>query len=407
VSDAIGGGRLLLGARWLLPVSAPPVEDGALLVEGGRIVAMGRRRDLLAAAGRTPLRDLGECALMPAPVNAHIHLELGWAAGRLPRGEGLAAWVRALLEQRGALPPGREEEAAREGVRTCLDSGTAAVGEVANTPASLPALAGSGLEGILFREVLGTEPSEARAILSRAWDEALTVSRSDPALLGAVTAHAPHTLSDRLLEGVARLAAEAGTPLSVHCAESEEELRLLREGDGPLAELLEERGFPLPPKGSTPLRRLAAAGLLGERTLLVHGVHLDEEETTLAAEAGATVVLCPRSNAALGVGRAPVPRLLEAGVPLALGTDSLGSNDDLDLFAEMAALRRDHPGLDPAVVLRAATLGGARALGLAGLGRLERGCRAALAWIEIEPGEDPVEVATSEPARPRGSSLPG
>lgn len=403
--DPIGEGRVLLGARWVLPVCAPPIEDGALLVEDGRIRAVGPRADLRDAAGRASCRDLGECVLLPAPINAHVHLELGWAAERLPRGEGLTAWVRALLEQRGALAPGCEEEAARTGVRLCREAGTAGVGEVANTLASLHALAGSELEGVVFREVLGLDPEEAEAILSRAWDEALEVSRTDRALLGAVTAHAPHTVSDRLLEGVARLAREAGTPLSIHCAESEEEVRLLREGRGPLANLLEGRGLPLPPAGSTPGRRLAAAGLLGRRTLLVHGVHLDEEEIGLASEAEATVVLCPRSNAALGVGRAPVPRFLAAGLRLALGTDSLGSNDDLDLFSEMAALRRDHPDLDPATVLRAATLGGAEALGFVGLGRLERGCRAALACLEIEPGEDPLEVVTADPTRPRWSAI--
>jgi cytosine/adenosine deaminase-related metal-dependent hydrolase len=130
----------------------------------------------------------------------------------------------------------------------------------------------------------------------------------------------------------------------------------------------------------------------------VHAVHLDREELRLAAEAGATIVLCPRSNATLGVGRAPVPRFLEAGLRLALGTDSLASNEDLDLFAEMAALRRDHPGLDPGLVIRAATLGGAEALGLERrLGSLAPGRRAALVAVRLEPGDDPLEAVTTGP----------
>jgi cytosine/adenosine deaminase-related metal-dependent hydrolase len=397
VSESITG-RVLLAARWILPVGAPPIEDGALLLEEGRILSVGSREELRRREGRAELRDLGDAALLPAPVNAHLHLELGWAHGRLPLEQGLAPWVRALLGQRETIAAEVEEEAAREGVRACREAGTSAVGEVANTSASRSALAGSSLEGVVFREVLGLDPGEAEAILSRAWDEALAVSRADPALLGAVTAHAPHTLSDRLLAGVARLAGEAGTPLSVHCAESEEELLLLREGRGPLAELLEERGLPPPPTGTTPLRRLASAGLLGERTLLVHGVHLDPEELRLAAEARASLVLCPRSNAALGVGRAPVPSFVEAGLRLALGTDSLGSSEDLDLFAEMAALRRDHPELDPALVLRAATLGGAEALGLERrLGSLAPGRRAALVAVRLGPGDDPLEAVTTGP----------
>jgi cytosine/adenosine deaminase-related metal-dependent hydrolase len=162
---------------------------------------------------------------------------------------------------------------------------------------------------------------------------------------------------------------------------------LLATGGGPLADLFRERGFwdsAWEPPGRSPVEHLKRLGVLSPRTLAVHSVHLDHADRSTLQTSGATVVACPRSNARLGVGRAPIPELLRAGVPVALGTDSLASVPDLDLFSEIAALREQHPSVSPAAVLRMATLNGARALGLADrLGSIEAGKLSALIVVPL------------------------
>jgi cytosine/adenosine deaminase-related metal-dependent hydrolase len=179
---------------------------------------------------------------------------------------------------------------------------------------------------------------------------------------------------------------------------------LLSDGSGPLADLFRGRDFTdedwTPPR-RTPIDHLRRLGALSERTLAVHCVELERADHSTLQTTGATVVTCPRSNAALGVGPAAVPELLREGIPVALGTDSLASVPDLDLFAEIRALRSDHPDLSAAAVLRMATLNGANALGLADrLGSIESGKLAELIVVPLPAGtEDPVEAVCAGPQR--------
>jgi cytosine/adenosine deaminase-related metal-dependent hydrolase len=187
--------------------------------------------------------------------------------------------------------------------------------------------------------------------------------------------------------------------LSIHVAESEEETQLLRDGTGPFKDFLIERdawepGWKAP--GMTPVAYLDRIGVLTPRTLAVHCIHIDHQDLSRLQARGVTVVTCPRSNQRLGVGKAPVAKLMASGIPVALGTDSLATAPDLDIFTEIAHLRQEHPGLSPAAALRIATLNGARALGLAAqLGSIEAGKSAALAVVGLnDPNDDPLEAVT-------------
>jgi cytosine/adenosine deaminase-related metal-dependent hydrolase len=204
-----------------------------------------------------------------------------------------------------------------------------------------------------------------------------------------------------VLRALATRARRTGDPLSIHVAESADEVELFRSGGGALAELLGERGRSDDDRrGSSPLRWLDALGVLGPHTLAVHCVHVSDDDLDLLRARGATVVTCPRSNRALGVGRAPVERMLARGIPVALGTDSLASVPDLDPFEEMAALSEAHPGLTPASVVHAATVAGARALGIERRwGTIEPGRAARIVRVGIAPdARDPLEVLCSRPA---------
>jgi cytosine/adenosine deaminase-related metal-dependent hydrolase len=399
-------------ARSMLPVAGPPVQEAAVAVDGGRIVHCGARAEVLAAAGDgATVRDLGEAVLLPGLVNAHTHVELSWMGteGNRPPGGDFVGWVRGVLERREREDRAVAVREADRAVERMLARGTVAIGDVSNSDWAPERLARSALWGIAFLELYGPRAADAQArieglvarLLALAGDDGVRAAGDRMRMVP--TPHAPHTTSPILLRALAGRAAARGDPLSVHVAESRAESELLQEGGGPFADLLRERGLwddAWSPPGQTPVEHLDRLGLLTERTLAVHCVQLGPGDHARLQARRATVVTCPRSNRYTGVGTAPVTRLLGEGVPVALGTDSLASAPDLDLFAEIAALRREHPRISRAAALRMATHNGAVALGIGDrLGTIERGKLARLTVVHMPAaGADPLEVVCSEPA---------
>jgi cytosine/adenosine deaminase-related metal-dependent hydrolase len=399
-------------ARHVLPVATPPILDGAVAAADGRVVAVGPRDAVAQAAGDgATWQELGDVALLPGLVNAHTHLELSWMAKDPPPGGSWIAWVEELLARRVGVAAAEADAAVEAAIASMEARGTIAVADVSNSGFTARALARSRLHAIVFLEVLGFDPAEAEASL-RAAAVRLDTLDEDPEVRAAggrvrlsMTPHAPHTVSTPLLKALAGRSAAAAAPLSIHVAESEAEVAFLQSQGGPFKDLLVRRGrwdgtgsLLGHPPGVTPVELLDRLGVLSPRTLAVHAVHVGTRDLPRLQARGCTVVACPRSNRRLGVGVAPVPRLLASGIPVALGTDSLASAPDLDLFAEMAALRRDHPALPRAAVLRMATASGAKALGLEGtLGTIAPGRLARLLAVPVPPGSDPLEVVTANP----------
>lgn len=399
---------LVYTARCLLPVSGPPVRDAAVAVARGRIVACGARAAVLARAPGAERRELGRVALIPGLVNAHTHLELSWMGDDPPAGGDWVRWVRGLLERREAEDPERAAAAAERALARATARGTVAFGDVGNRGESAGLLAASGAAAVVFLEVYGFRADRAGELLGAATERLERVRAGLGRAAGGVRVvlapHAPHTTSPALLAALGARAAAAGEPLSIHLAESAAECAFVRDGGGPFAELLRERGMAEASWsgcGCGPVEHVARLGLLGRRTLAVHCVHLEADDVGRLAAAGATVVTCPRSNRALGVGTAPLAALDAAGVRVALGTDSLASAPDLDLFAEMAALAAEHPAIAPGAVLRMATQNGAAALGLGDrLGSIEPGKLARIVAVPLGPGEDdPERAVCSHPPR--------
>lgn len=396
-------------SRWLVSGRRPPIDGGAVVVSGDEIVAVGEASALRSSHPDADWTDLGDAILAAGPVNAHVHFELSWAGDEdLPRGD-FVEWLRAFVAMRDRL---EDPEIAWAAAESALDEavarGTAAVGDVHNG-AWMPALiADTPLHAICFYEIFGFPADLAERLLAEAAGclDAIAndadVAAADERLRLAPTPHAAYSTSAPLIKALAGRAEAAHSPIAIHVAESEAESRLLEHGDGPLRAFLESRDAWDPswePPGTTPIETLDRMGALGPRTLAVHAVHVSSEDIGRLQTRRATVVTCPRSNRALGVGDCPVPKLLTAGVPVALGTDSLASAPDLDPFAECAALREVHPGLAPAAAWRIATAGGARALGLDDrVGALDAGLRHTALAVSLEsPGDDPFETLTSGP----------
>ncbi|HET9264773.1 MAG TPA: amidohydrolase family protein [Vicinamibacterales bacterium] len=390
-------------AAWLLPIAGPPIRDGWVLVDRGRIRAVGGPEDPVPQTPQLPVtkgrgtkgpaaRDLRETvAILPGLVNAHTHLELSWMRGKVAPAGALPVWASRLIALRRTVPS-ESMEPIPEAVRELRAAGTSLIGEVTNTLEAWDALAGSDLSAVVFRELLGFNAADPDNLVRIAHAE-LDALTPLPRIRTAVVPHAPYSVSPALLRAIAGAAGDG--PLSVHLGESREELEFLQVGTGAWRLLLEALGVWTDAWRAPrcwPVEYLDRFGLVDKRLLAVHCVQLSDAELSRLAEAGATVVTCPRSNRWTGAGTPPVERFYASGARVAIGTDSLASVEDLSLFAELAVVRSLAPAVRAARILRSATLDGAEALGFAGeLGSIQPGKRAALIAVRIPPDVEDVE----------------
>jgi 5-methylthioadenosine/S-adenosylhomocysteine deaminase len=374
----------------VIPVDQPPIRDGAVAIEDGRIAAVGTSGEL-GEGEHHP-----ESVILPGFVNAHTHLEYATYAGF---GDGLsfARWILLHIERKRRLELSDMEAIARLGAAECLRSGVTTVGDCSFVGAAAKACDELGLRAIVYLEVFGTD-GEQLAGRFRDHRERIEGDLSDRVRLG-VSPHAPYTCSPDLYEACLEL----GLPVATHLNESADELEWLRTGAGPWEPFASE--LP-PPLGDSGIRVLASRGLLGPQVLAAHCVHVGDDEIALLAEHDVAVAHCPRSNAFLGCGTAPLAALRDAGLRVCIATDSPASTPSFDMFDELRAgvaaarTREQRPdALSTAEALELATLGGALALGLeAETGSLTPGKHADLTVLSLAdspflPWEDPVTAA--------------
>jgi len=392
----------LLSARWVVPIARPPIGDGAIAIgDDGTVLAVGSRAELRAEFPDAD-EERAQGVVLPGLVNAHCHLELSGLGDAVPGGQGLFAWATTLMAARKADTPQGQRAAAATAAGAAVALGTAVVGDVGNSLAAAPGIGRAGLAGVLFHELFGSRELATGDALADAARERAEADADWPERLGYVPApHAPYSVGPELLGRIFTAAASAGRATSVHVAEDEDEIAMLRDGSGRWPALLAGMGVDpatrVPRK--SPVAYLASLGAFESETppLLVHMVHAGADDRRLARDAGATVVLCPRSNLHIG-GRLPdVDALVAEGGPLAIGTDSLASVPDLSLWAEMATLAAHFPAVPAARWLDAATRGGAKAIGLRGFGTLEAGARPGVLDVLVEDIAAPLESLVRDP----------
>jgi cytosine/adenosine deaminase-related metal-dependent hydrolase len=384
--------------KWILPIAGPPIRNGAITIDEGRIVAVIQGSDPSTLAPSHP-RTLDSVAILPALVNAHTHLELSYLRGHISRSTSFNDWVMNLMTLRRGFqdsgpPPIRE--AARQAIVQARATGTGLMGDVSNTLVTVPLLREAAMPAQVFHELTGfNHPDpvgrvrEARASMEAAGADGGNVRVS-------LAPHAPYSVSPALFTAIRdEVDAHPHAVTTVHLGESAAEVELLRQGTGAARTMLERLGvwtldWQIP--GVSPTEYLAGLGFLEPHTLLVHGVQFDREDLARVKAGGSTLVSCPRSNAYVGVGAPPLESFYAAGIPVAFGTDSLASVADLNMFAELAEAHRIAPGVPARELLRSATLVGARALRFdEDYGSIEAGKRAALIAVQVPARIDDVE----------------
>ena len=377
----------VFAADWVLPVEGPPIEAGSVVVEDGRIVAVG------------PTDDLGEgtryddAVIVPGFVNAHSHLEYAVYAGF---GDGLgdfAEWITLHIQRKARIGWDEYVDVAKFGAAQCLASGVTTVGDCSYSGATAVACAELGLRATVYLEVFGFDPAQALERFARI--RAHVGDAFSAHVRPGVSPHAPYSVSIEVYEACAEL----GLPIATHISESRAEIEYLLTGGGTWGGY---KDLLISSPGKTGTHLLAEHDLLGPNVVAAHCVVLDESEIGLLASTGTGVAHCPRSNGALGCGVAPLAELRAAGARVGVGTDSPASAPSFDFFEELrsvvlsARARAARPDvLSAAETLELGTLGSARALGLDGeIGSLVPGKRADFAVVSLEgsaylPWEDP------------------
>lgn len=347
-------------APWIVPVSSPVIADGAVVVDQDTIIAVGPFSDVFSTFPDLPLTNCSG-VLLPALVNAHIHLDLS-AYGTIfqeTESSTMCDWITKLLQKRedANLSDIFLKNAAKKIVQDQYDSGVGLLLDINNT--SLGSFDFCPVEIISLSEMLGPSKLSTEAVKSAI--QKLPSNQS-------VTGHAPYSTSPELLRFIKTRCHNNNQLFSLHLAENPDEALLLSEGRGCFSQFLKERGgwddtFPvhgIDSKGV--VGYLHDLGILDERTVCVHCVHVTDAEIRIISDSGAHVCLCPASNKFLSVGTAPLEQLLQNSILPALGTDSIASNPNLDMWEEMALLRESHPDVSPAIIFSIATLGGALAM---------------------------------------------
>lgn len=341
-----------LTARWVFPVSKPPLERGVVVIEGERIVAVE------PSSSHTPDLDLGNVAILPGFVNAHTHLDLTGMRGLAPPSPDFTGWLRQVIAHRRQRSAEQVRTDIQAGIAECVRSGVTLLGDISGDGGSWDELTAAPLRAVVFREMLGLPKDRA----SKSWADTAGWRATHPSsstCRPGLSPHAPYSVRSSLFLA----ASTAGLPFAVHLAESRAEMELLGHHlhrRGPFVPFLRDLGVWVPDGIAENVKHVLGLCNSLSPFLIIHGNYLQPD---VPIPRNASLVYCPRTHAAFSHPPHPFRAFLARGVRVALGTDSLASNPDLDLLAEARFIHQRYPEFCPATLLRMATLSGAEALG--------------------------------------------
>jgi len=394
----------IIAADHVLPISSAPISNAAVAIDGGTIAAVGPRQQIQEKYSNAEIEDFGPAAILPGFVNCHSHLELTAMRGALDAVEhDFRSWLLKLYSLRAEMTDDDIAAAAVAGAREGAAAGVTCFGDIGRFGhAGVSALKEVGLRGIVFQET-EFSPDNRTADddflkLASKFEELKGEEETELVRVG-LSPHSPYTVGSRLFELIAQYAIINRVPLTIHAAESGEEVGLLTKGDGFFNDIYDRFDVEWQSPHCTPIEYLERLGVLSTKPLLAHCVLVSETDIARIASNRAKIAHCPKSNAKFGHGWAPFEKFLDAGITVGLGSDSVASNNVCDIleesrFAALAARNRPDRKrfITAKEALTAATLGGARALGLDHLiGTLEPGKQADIAVVSLDhPAQQPV-----------------
>ena len=383
----------IYAADWIVPISAAPLEKGAIAVSGAQIVSVGAANEIAEKFPAAKIEDFGAAAILPGFVNAHAHLELTALRGYLDSVENeFSAWLLKLVAARDrTMTPADLENSALCGAIEAVRAGVTAIGDIGKHGfAGAKALAQIGLRGISYQEnsfALDENLAPEKFVELREKVDENRQFQSSLVQIG-ITPHAPYTVSRKLFEMMTDFAVRARLPVTIHAAESRAEEDLMRHGTGNIALMLKNFGVEWNAPQCSTVQYLEKIGVLAARPLLAHCINVDERDLAIIRETKSKIAHCPKSNAKFAHGIAPFAEMTRQNVVVGLGSDSVASNNLCDILEEarLAAFLQRTNGyfIGAEEVLFAATLGGAQALGLGDeTGSLEAGKQADLCIISL------------------------
>lgn len=397
MAETVGTDRAkIYRATWVLPIVSDPISDGAVAIAGDTIKAVGTFSDLTAAMPGVEVIDFHDAMLLPGFVNCHSHLEYAAFRG-LVDNMNFGRWILSILDYQAKLDKHDYAASSRLGAAECVASGITTLAESTYAGESLNAIRQAGLRARVYQEVFGIDDNQLAGTMARLVEKLDELEEQSGALLEiGIFPHATYTVSAGLYREIAELARERGMKVATHLAESQEESVYIRSGTGVLAlDLREKVGWEhvnRQPFGVTPVKYLQQWNVFGPDFLAVHCVHVGKTDIEVLAKRDVAIAHCPKSNAKLGCGIAPLPDFLEAGIRVGFGTDSPASSNIMDMFGEMRTaiflhrgMRRDAKVLNADECVQMATLGGARTLRMEDrVGSLEPGKQADMIAVDME-----------------------
>ncbi|MFB3042296.1 MAG: amidohydrolase family protein [Candidatus Poribacteria bacterium] len=382
---------MILRAKYLIPNSEHIIENGAIEIRGSEIVDIGTY-STLRRNNATTVCDFGEAVILPGLVNAHIHLELTNHHDLIERTERFTDWILQLVQYR------RDDQAwvdraVNDGISMSLAGGTTAVGDIHGFKRVAQTLKNSPLRKVVFFETMGFSTERAQLGIERIDSNLASASPPSPLFTPAVSPHAPNSTSAMLYRHCLAIVQSRGLHFCTHLSETPEEIEFLATGTGAFADLLNTLQISMEgwtPPGVSPVQYISDLGVLKARPLLAHCNYLTDQDIQILAESGSSVVFCPRAHHYFNHTDHPIERLLEAGVNVAVGTDSLASNWSLSMLDELKFLAQTQPSILPETVIDLATINGAKGLRLNRVGKLEKGWQADMIAVRIANDGSPL-----------------
>jgi cytosine/adenosine deaminase-related metal-dependent hydrolase len=372
---------MIIRAGTVVTMDGPPIENGAVAVSGSRITNVGKFSEISATNSGEQIVDLGEQALLPGLINAHCHSDYTCLRGKIPPLKSFTEWIRAINAEKANLSPEDYVRSINDGLAEAKRFGTTTIANLTAFPELIPRIE-SLARTWWFAELIDIrEPSRANEIVDAALDKLKSTEH------WGLAPHAPFTASGKLYRRCEEIARSEDVPFTTHLAESREEMSMFRDASGPLYEFLKEIGRDMSDCGQeTPLAHFMRHIDFEDPWLITHLNELVKSDFDLLRRSKPNfhITYCPRSHEYFGHSPFQFDKLCEHGFNVCLGTDSLASNDDLSLFAEMRAFQKEFPKIPSDEIFRMVTSNPALALGKPHvLGRIGKNCWADLIAVPI------------------------